>query len=441
MSSNFVKLANPIKKSLNSGTSFAMGGTHTKTNLHDNYIVKNGEFTSNIGTSNIVYPLNDNFQTDTPNQYNFNSASNAMIPSGDFNVIKIDLSTMETNYDTRLDIFYGYSQSIGKGSIKYSTIIPPSSNFYRNFPIENEFFTISLTNLNTIGLEPSLIHGRVSLAKYTQYNAPVQINDDINRYSMATLNRVGNDYNLDILTEKITDVKKTDRLGVMPSDLGLEEMVVWGASSNTDFNFTKGLRPLVLRSEGLNAGNDINKNITIEGIGIDNQFITENLVCDGTSNVFSLVDYKFVGNMYLTNGGEIEGDYMIVADRDNGEVFNYMSNESNRTTSMLYTCPSNKDAIIENVVINGRVNLSNGNYFSLERINYSSNTRTLIYQDRTIDDSINSVVTINFKLNAGDCVIGRMKGGQGVDDTSNLGVSSIVSRMNIIELNNSIEAI
>ena len=439
MSSNYTKVAPSIKKSLISGTSFNQG-SKPRTNLNDNYQFESSIFTSNIGSSNICYPFNYNFETNSYTDFDFGGTSNAMIPSGDFNVIKVDLSTKQTTKDTKLVIRYGHNNLIKDSTIRYSTIISPDTNFYRNYPIENEFFSLSLQNLDDTLDQRSLINGRVSLAKYTQYNAPVQVSDEIDRFTMGTLVRKGNDYDNDVVLDRITDVKKVERIGIMPSDGGSAEHIIWGeAGRYNSFAFSQDFRPLVLRSEGGDFLNDNNKIVVIEGIATGNVFVTEDVTLAASSNAFTVGEYKFVGNMFMKDKG-LEGNYVICADKDTGIAYNIME-KSDRTTSMLYTVPDETDAIIKDVSVNGRTNLVNGSRFNLKRLNFTSNTSTTIYQNITTDSDINTTVPLNFKLNPGDCVVGEMIDGNGTSNIIRDGITSIVSRMNIYEFSNSTDKV
>jgi hypothetical protein len=432
MSSNYTKVAPNIKKSLISGTSFSQG-SFPKSNLNNNSGFRFSDFTSNIGSSNTCFPLNHNFQTALVGDY---SSSNLMIPSDEFNVIKVDISTQNTIQNTRLDVFYGHNQSLDNSSIRYSTIIQSGSNFYRNYPVENKFFSISLKNLDDSAEGSSEVKGSVTLSKYTQYNAPVQMSDQIDRFTMGTLERQANDFNFDIINGRISDVKKVERIGEMPSNYGNPEQIVWGIDAFNNFALSEDFRPLVLRSEGVSPNNG-NKQVIIEGIATGDIFVTELVtLAPGTSNAFTISEYKFVGNMYFQDGGENEADNLVAADRDTGTIYNYIDGSSTTSTSLLYTCPSETSAIIHDINLNGRTNLVNGSYFNLSKVNYSSNSRTNIYQNRTIDDSLNTVIPLNYKLEAGDCLIGSMLGGT-TSNTESQGDTTIFSRLNIYEFSNS----
>ena len=430
MSSNYSKIAPDLKKSLLSGTSFNQG-SFPKSNLNDNAGFRFSNFTSNIGSSNICYPFNHNYQTPFTNDY---GTSNLMIPSGDFNVIKVDLSTQNTIQDTRLELRYGHNQLLENSSIRYSTIIQAGSNFYRNYPIENEYFSISLKNLANSDGNYSIIDGRVTLSKYTEYNAPIQMSDEINRFTMGNVERQANDFNFDIINGRIEDIKKVERIGIMPTDYGNAEQIVWGINNFNSFKTSEDFRPLVIRSIG---GDNNGKVIDIEGIATGGIFVRESVTLpSGSSNAFTISEYKFVGNMFFRDAGENDANYVIVADRDTGIVYNYIDKGSTTSTSLLYTCPSDTSAIIKDINLTGRANLVNRSHFDLTKVNYTSNSRTSIFQNRIVDDSINTLVPLNYRLQAGDCLIGSMKDGNG-SNTITEGDSVLFSRLNIYEFGNS----
>jgi len=432
MSSNYSKIAPTLKKSFVSGTGLNQG-LHPTPNLNDNYTFKNNTFTSNIGFSNICYPLNNSFQTSDLTLFDFSPSSNTMISSADFNVIKIDISSNKSEYDTRLDVYYSHDGVFGNADIRYSTIISGGTNFYRNYPIENEFFSISLRNLGgEITTDFSNIEGRVTLSKYTQYNAPVQVGDQINRFNMGSLIREGSNFELDVVNDLVQDVKKVSRQGIMPTDLGKANMNLWGAGIYNDFSVSNDYRPLVIRSVGGNASNDFGKVVTIKGIATNEVYVVENVTLAGTSNAFTIAEYKFIGDMFLKDGGEVEGDYLICADSQSGIPYNYMDGVSNKTTSLAYTVPSDTTSIITDISLNGRTNLVNESIFNLKKINFTSNSVESLYQNRTTDSDINTVVPLNVKLDAGDCIIGEMREG----NTSNItteGITTMVGRLNIYE--------
>jgi len=428
MSSNYTKVSPSIKKSLISGTSFNQGA-FPKSNLNNNNGFQFSNFTSNVGGSNICYPLNHNYQTPIIGDY---GTSNLMIPTDEFNIIKVDISTQNTIEDTRLDIIYGHNEKLEDSTIKYSTIIGAGTNFYRNYPIENKFFAISLKNLAIGG--SSEIDGSVTFSKYTQFNAPVQLSDKINRFTMGSIERQANNFDFDVINGRVTDVNKVERIGVMPSDYGNKNQICWGINAFNNFSTSNDFRPLVVRTEG---GDNTSKQIVIEGIATDNEYVKEFItLASGSSNAFTFNEYKFVGNTYFLEQGENNSDYVVVADRDNGVIYNYIEGGSTTSTAMLYTCPSDSTAIIEDINLSGRMNLVNRSHFDLTKVNYTSNSRTSIFQNRTIDDSLNTVVPLNYKLEAGDCLIGSMKDGNG-SNTITEGDSVLFSRLNIYEFSNS----
>lgn len=424
MASNFVKTAPSIKKSLQSGVSFNQGFS-PKSNVKDNAAFLFNTFTSNIGTSNIVYPINGNFQTDSVSDFNF--SSNQMIPSGEFNVIKVDLDTNDCSADIKLNVRYGHNQALGLSEIKYSTIIAPNTQFFRNYPIENEYFSISLQGTDEL-VDFNSVKGRVTLSQFTQYNAPVQIEDSINRFKMSTLEREGNDFDNDVIVGRVGDVRKRERLAIMPSDYGKSKNILWGVEEYNEFDFGAAAAALVVRSS---SPNDSGKRISISGINELNKEIKETITLAGTSNAFTFEEYKFVGFMEMIDGAN-DGDIICEANLT-GIPYNYMANNFGNSSSLLYTVPDETAAIIKDVKVNGTLELINSPDISIRSINFSSNTSRMIYYNNQGDGLVDDARVLDIKLNAGDCVIGQIEGGNGNSDTANLGVSSLSAQMNIIE--------
>jgi len=428
MASNFVKTAPAIKKSLQSGSSFNQG-FNPKSNVNDNAAFLFNTFTSNIGSSNVAYPINGNVQLTSTTDFNF--LSNQMIPSGEFNVIKIDLDTKDCITDIKLQVRYGHNQELGLSDIKYSTIIPPDTQFYRNYPIENEYFSIALKCDDDAATFNS-VNGRVTLSKYTQYNAPVQIEDSIDRFKMSSLERVGNDFYNDAIIGRVADVRKTRIMAVMPSDYGEPDNVIWGIKAFDRFYYGDTALPLVVRSS---APSDSGQRIKIKGINELNNYVEEEITLAGTSNAFTFEEYKFVGGMEMIdkdNNGDITVESNLT-----GLPFNFMAAGYGNSSSFLYTVPSDTTAIIKNIQFTGKIDLVNKPNILIRKINHGSNTSTNLYFNNTGEGLIDTTTALDLTLDAKDCVIGNIQGGFSNSDTANLGVSSLTGFMNILEYSTS----
>lgn len=428
MASNFVNTAPKLKKSFQSGFSFNQGLT-PKNNEKDNYSFKNSIFTSNIGSSNIVYPLNENVQLTSDSDFNF--LSNQMVPSGIFNVLKVDLDTNNCSHDIKLQVRYGHNANLGDSQIKYSTIISPNTQFYRNYPIENEYFAISLKCDDDSAIFNS-VDGRVTLSRYTQYNAPVQITDSLDRFKMSSLEREGNDFYNDIIIGRVSDVRKKQLMAVMPSDYGQPDNLIWGIEAVDRFYYGDSALPLVVRSS---SPSDSGQRIKIKGINQLSNYVEEEITLAGTSNAFTFEDYKFVGGMEMVdkdNTGDI-----ICESNLTGLPFNFMAAGFSNSTSFLYTCPSDTKAIIKNIQFNGKLDLINNPNILVKKINHTSNTNVNLYFNNTGEGIIDTNTILDITLDSKDCVIGNIQGGLSNTDTANLGVSSLTGFMNVIEYSTS----
>ena len=115
------------------------------------------------------------------------------VPTENFNVISVSLDAMNEsnalgeNYDVIL------KQGLASTSLTetYTSPFLGQTNFYRNYPVANNFMNLELSNPST---NNSNLHANVviTLSKYTQFNPPTQLGDNVEYKSMANLSRQGN---------------------------------------------------------------------------------------------------------------------------------------------------------------------------------------------------------------------------------------------------------
>lgn len=127
------------------------------------------------------------------------------VPSENFNVISVSLDTMnglngfQDNYEVRL------RQGLAPTSLSETFVSPITSNtnFYRNYPVANNFINVELFNPseNTIALHANVV---ITLSKYTQFNPPTQLGDNVEYKSMANLAREGNIF-IDDVSRQLMD--------------------------------------------------------------------------------------------------------------------------------------------------------------------------------------------------------------------------------------------
>jgi hypothetical protein len=138
------------------------------------------------------------------------------VPTENFNVIGVSLDTMDEsnpfddNYEVKL------TQGLASTSLTetYTSPFLAGVNFFRNYPVANNFMNLELVNPST---NNSNLHCNVTvtLSKYTQFNPPSQLGDNVEYKSMSNLIRNGNYYIDDISRGLFDSVKLVNIQGMM----------------------------------------------------------------------------------------------------------------------------------------------------------------------------------------------------------------------------------
>lgn len=141
------------------------------------------------------------------------SFSNAApIPTSNYNVIKVSVDTMHDNNNTENYLILNLKQGHYKEKLSttYSTPILTGTNFYRNYPVENEFVNIEFQNEYLANIHANV---SVELSRYTQYNPPTQLQDKVTWKELANLNRDGASFDEDVALEQFDGIKMVDVFG------------------------------------------------------------------------------------------------------------------------------------------------------------------------------------------------------------------------------------
>ncbi len=428
--SKFVASAPKLPKSFQSGQ--FLGGTLNKPNI-DNLVGGFGgsTFTSNIIGSQTIYPFLNNEVSTTEGVYTA-FTSNAMINTDNFNIIKLDLGSVG-DYKVKVSALYSHTNDIRDSYIKYSTIIEANQPFYRNYPVENNFFQLALTKVEGGDDTHQIIKGDINLTKFTEFNTPSQLSDTINRFNMSLINRQGNEYIDDVLIGRLDDVKKTSRVGICDSITVLKQNV-WNFNGNEDFsNLTN--TACVIRSSSVS---DIGLKVRVKGWSgdVSTQLEEEIVELDGTSNIGIITEFKAISDMRILGADQTAGVYTNTGEVEiyrfgTNELLSQMEKGYGRQSSLQYICPPSYKSVIKQLQVNGRTAYNLESKLSLYRVEGEYGNKELIYQNNMFDSEINNEVNLDIGLNPLDIVYG-------VIDSSNIGIpdmgdSQYSIRMNIIE--------
>tara|TARA_R110000744_G_scaffold71533_5_gene144193 strand:+ start:2033 stop:3304 length:1272 start_codon:yes stop_codon:yes gene_type:complete len=420
MSSNFIQFQPPKSKALQSG-SFLNQGIGIKSNINDNASFNGNTFNTSILGSNVAYPFNFGVQTVGVATDYANFGSNSMVASGDFNIIKTSINNYGAG-NIKLRVLYNHDQNIKTSVERYSTTIKAGELFYRNYPVENEYFSMSIENTEQAGSTGTSVKGKVTLSKFTQFNAPAQVEDTINRFALADLSRATNEFKDDILIDRIEDINKATRLGIVDTIQSLEQTIY---NEGQAFNFTSNTsQDVVIRST---EASDSGKDVLITGLGIGDTTATDRVTLTGTSNAFSVSSFKWIDNMTMVDSNN--SGKLTCASVATGEVYNVMDADAGRSTSLIYGCPTNKKSVLKDIKINGRSGLECATKINLYKVK-NNLYKTLLYKNNAVDSELNNYIKINEGLSAGDLVYGTLTS---ANTASALGDSAVSVLMNVYE--------
>ncbi len=424
--SNYVRTPPAVNKSFISGTYFNQG-IPNNTELDNDKHFYTSLFTSNIGTSNTSFVHQKPIIQYTPEQLSGSLTSNSMIPSSNYNVIKVDIKNKgrdDPDYRSNilLNIHYSLTPTLEDATTKYSTIIEGGSNFYRNYPIENQYFGVSIKNLDPAN--DAVFDGKITLSKFTQYSVPSQIKDPINRFSLSNVVRQGNDFTDDVLLDRVEDVFQTARIGTCDNILATRQ-TLW--NNGSAFNFTSNTATdVVLKSF---SPSDTGQVIITGKDEFENK-VEDILTLAGTSNVFAINSYKVVDDLVCIGDFNNQGK-VIVSRLTDGEVMNVMDAEAGRSTSLIYVVPDDTKSIVRTLNINGRSSLNTKTKFKLYKV-VDNLRNVLVYQNDIRDDMININIPIEIMLIAGETIYAELTS---LNIGGGLGDSVYDAKLNIFEYN------
>tara|TARA_R110000772_G_scaffold21417_1_gene58954 strand:- start:1049 stop:2314 length:1266 start_codon:yes stop_codon:yes gene_type:complete len=133
--------------------------------------------------------------------------------SHQFNLIKLDVDTLSYDEEDKpLEILLQSSNVKEENSFSTvtQTIIPSNTRFSRTYPVTNEYFRVIFNNNNSSNIT---CNASVKLSKFTQFSPPIQLTDEIDRYTMANVDRQVNSYMDDVALRKQINVNIVNRSG------------------------------------------------------------------------------------------------------------------------------------------------------------------------------------------------------------------------------------
>jgi len=316
------------------------------------------------------------------------------ISTSNFNVIGVSVDTnivngngFPINNDNDiifLDVLQGQNKS--DMVVSYSTPILPNNVFYRNYPVKNNLCNIRFRNEKSSNVHVSY---DISLSKFTQFNPPSQLGDDVEFAEMSNLIRSGNDFYDDVSREQFENAKIINRFGYLKDNVNSTQIISpILLEENTSNTFAEVFGISDSASDVFNM--DISGETDLFNLGRINNRIT----LLGTSNsTISINRYKYIDTVDLlgnNNTGNISiyktGTFDAVA---------YIPKGFANVSSPIYYINKIEEGVLKEVKLNGSVKIQNGSV--QVRLAQGSSVKT-IWSSGIINSDVKNVWKPDYKI-------------------------------------------
>jgi len=316
------------------------------------------------------------------------------ISTENFNVIGISVDTnivdsngVPLNNDTDiifLDVLQGHNKS--DMAVSYTTPIDSNSVFYRNYPVKNNFCNIRFRNEKSSNVHVSY---DISLSKFTQFNPPSQLGDNVEFAEMSNLIRSGNDFYDDVSREKFENAKIINRFGYLKDNVNSTQIISpILLEENTSNTFAEVFGISDSASDVFNM--DISGETDLSNLGRINNRIT----LLGTSNsTISINRYKYIDTVDLL-GNNNTGNISIYK---NGtlDAVAYIPKGFANISSAIYYINKIEEGVLKEVKLNGSVKIQNGSV--QVRLAQGSSIKT-IWSSGIINSDVKNVWKPDYKI-------------------------------------------
>ena len=343
----------------------------------------------NAFKSNVIVQPNINFDV-------FKNYKNDLEPisTSNFNVIGVSVDTnivngngFPINNDNDiifLDVLQGQNKS--DMVVSYSTPILPNNVFYRNYPVKNNLCNIRFRNEKSSNVH---INYDISLSKFTQFNPPSQLGDDVEFAEMSNLIRSGNDFYDDVSREQFENAKIINRFGYLKDNVNSTQIISpILLEENTSNTFAEVFGISDSASDVFNM--DISGETDLFNLGRINNRIT----LLGTSNsTISINRYKYIDTVDLL-GNNNTGNISIYKTGTLDAVA-YIPKGFANVSSPIYYINKIEEGVLKEVKLNGSVKIQNGSV--QVRLAQGSSVKT-IWSSGIINSDVKNVWKPDYKI-------------------------------------------
>ena len=340
----------------------------------------------NAKSTNIIIQSNINYDVFSNKDSNFVDVIDP-IETKNFSVIRVSVDSVynENNYGDEFFVDVLQGQNAENLSVSYSTPIKTNDIFFRSYPVKNNFCNIRFRN-NT-GANIHVDHD-ISLSKFSQFNPPSQIGDNVEFKEMANLTRIANEFYDDVSREQFANSNIINRFGYFKNDISSKQVVAPAyIPENTTNSFVEVFGVSDSPSdtfEFLISGETDILNIGRADNGI---------VLFGTSNsLISLNRFKYIDTIDMPTNNT--GNVSIYKNGTN-ELVAYIPKDTRALSSPIYYINKIEEGVLKEVRARGLTQLQNG---SIEvRLAIGDNIKT-IWSSGILDGIIDNVWCPDYKI-------------------------------------------
>jgi hypothetical protein len=270
------------------------------------------------------------------------------IDTQNFNVIQVSLDTKNSNNDPS-DIFsVKLSQGLARTSLDetYESPLLAQSNFFRNYPVANNFAQITLDN--TIGQNDLHCNVCITLSKFTQFNPPSQLGDTVEFKSMANLTRNANYFIDDVSRGLVPSVNLINIQGMMLQESSNTHVVCpieFQVPTSNTYAEVYAVSDSPLDTFELDISGDTD---SVGRLGRNTNGITLQGL---TPSVISIDRYKSI-DLISTRGITNSGNISIKATGTN-IPYNYIPKGWANTAAAVYYIQNNSVGVLKEIRVNG----------------------------------------------------------------------------------------
>lgn len=338
--------------------------------------------------------------------------------SENFNVIQISLDTMHINNDVNDVYNISLKQGVASTSLTetYNSPVKAKSNFQRNYPVTNNFFNIELLNNAGNDLHANVV---VTLSKYTQFNPPSQLGDNIDFKVMTNLVRDSNMFIDDVSRGLVESCKLINIQGMMNSESANTHVV-----APIEFQVPTSNSYAEVYAVSDSVSDNFEFDISGDTDVTDYGRIVNGLTLTGTTpSIISVNRYKSIDLVNLR--GNVNSGNISIYSTGTNIPYNYIPKNWANTSAAVYYIQNDAKGVLKEIRVDGYSTLHVSRIRAV--IQDSSTGIKEIWESRIADGDISRVFKPDYLIPSNSTLYIEMEGSSpvGTDQEINVNVKII----------------